>query len=248
MRNPLSRLGACVLLLSLATAAHALNVLTESNVPFNFMEKNKLTGLSTDVVTEMGKRAGVPMTMRLGAWDAGYDEVQAKRDTCLFSTARLPNRERVFKWVGPIASNEWALFAKEGFTGKIDKVEDARPYRIGGVERDAKVEWLKEKGVTNFVTMARDRDVPPLLTLDRKKQGMVDLWVTGLYSAKTVAAAAKVTDIKLVKVFRENDLYLACNPAVPAATLESLQSALDAMKKDGTYQKIVQPYQERFKP
>lgn len=240
--------GMLALLCALAAPAHALTALTESNPPFNFMEKGKLTGMSVDIVTEMGKRANVPLTLQLVDWNKGYNDVQAKRDTCLFSTARLPNRENVFKWVGPIAANQWSLFALGGFSGRIDKLEDARPYRVGGVERDAKVEWLKEKGVTNFVTLPRDRDIPPLLTLDRKKQGFVDLWVTGLYGAKETAAAAKVTDIKLMKTFREQELYLACNPSVPAATLQSLQSALDQMKKDGSFAKIVQAYEERFKP
>jgi len=248
MRNRWTPWGMLALLCGLTAPAHALTALTESNAPFNFMEKGKLTGLSVDIVTEMGKRAGVPMTLQLMDWNKGYSEAQAKRDTCLFSTARLRNRENIFKWVGPIATNEWAFFAKQGFTGRIDKVEDARPYRIGGVQQDARVEWLKEKGVTNIVTVTKRTDLPQMLTLDRKKFGGIDLWISGLYTAPQVAAEAKVKDIVFVKAVREEELYLACNPGVPAATLSSLQTALDAMKKDGTVKKMTEPYLARFRP
>ncbi|MGH8616576.1 MAG: substrate-binding periplasmic protein [Burkholderiales bacterium] len=236
------------LLCGLAAPAHALTALTEANPPFNFMEKGKLTGISVDLVTEMGKRAGVPITVQLVPWNKGYNDVQAKRDTCLFSTARLSNRERLFKWVGPLATNQWALFAKQGFTGKIDKLDDARPYRIGGIEQDARVEWLKERGLTNIVTVVKRTEVPQLLTLDRKKLGGVDLWISGLYAARSIAAEAKVKDVVLVKVVKDEDLYLACNPGVPTATIASLQTALDSMAKDGTQKKIVESYLERFKP
>jgi len=248
MRNQQSVWGMLGLLCVLAAPVHALTALTESNSPFNFMEKGKPTGLSVELVTEMGKRAGVPVTVQLVAWNQGYSDAQAKRDTCLFSTARLPNRENIFKWVGPLATNQWAFFAKQGFTGKINKLEDARPYRVGGIEQDARVEWLKEKGVTNIVTVVKRTELPQLLTLDRKKLGGIDLWITGLYTARQVAAEAKVKDVIFVKSVREEDLYLACNPGVPAATLGSLQSALDAMKKDGTHKKIVDSYLERYKP
>jgi polar amino acid transport system substrate-binding protein len=236
------------LLCALAAPAHALTALTEYNPPFNFMEKGKLTGVSVDIVTEMGKRAGVPLTLQLLDWNKGYNDVQTKRDTCLFSTARLPNRENVFKWVGPIATNQWAFFAKQGFTGKINSLEDARPYRIGGIQQDARVEWLKEKGVTNIVTVVKRTELPSLLTLDRKKLGGIDLWISGLYAAPQVMAEAKVKDVVFVKTVKEEELYLACNPGVPAATLSSLQAALDAMKKDGTVKQITEPYLARFRP
>jgi polar amino acid transport system substrate-binding protein len=236
------------LLGALTAPAHALTALTEANPPFNFMEKGKLTGLSVDIVTEMGKRSGVPVTLQLLDWNKGYSDVQTKRDTCLFSTARLSNRENVFKWVGPIATNQWAFFAKQGFAGKINTLEDARPYRIGGIQQDARVEWLKEKGVTNIVTVVKRTELPQLLTLDRKKLGAIDLWISGLYTAPQVAAEAKVKDVVFVKTVKEEELYLACNPGVPAATLSSLQTALDAMKKDGTVKQITEPYLARFRP
>ena len=238
------------LLLGFAAApASALQLVTEEYPPFNYTENGKLVGLSSDVVVEMGRRAKVPMTFAVMPWPQAYDQAQMKQDTCIFSTARLENRERVFKWVGQLATNNWGLFALSGFKDPVKTLADARPYRIGGVTNDAKVVWLQNNAVTNIVTVDEDKLIPPMLTLDRKKLNAVDLWITGISSEKASAAAAGVKDIKLVlKLEQQERLWLACGPSVPNDTVKALADALAAMNKDGTYKKISGTYRKKFAP
>lgn len=246
----IKRILASIALLALgaAPAAHALQVVTEEYAPFNYSENGKLTGLSTEVVTEMGRRAKVPLTFAAMPWPQAYDQAQMKSNTCIYSMARLENRERLFKWVGVLATNSWGLYAKNGFNDPIKSLADARPYRIGGVTNDAKVMWLRDNAVTNIVTVDEDKLVPPMLTLDRKKLNAVDLWVTGVYAQKAVASAAGVADTKLVLKIRNEPLWLACGPSVASGTIKSLADALESMKKDGSYKKIADSYEKRFAP
>jgi len=225
--------------------ALALKLLTEENPPLNYTENKKLTGMGTDVVREMGKRAGMKLDFEVMAWDKAYEKAQADKETCLYSTARLSNRENAFKWVGPIAVNKWGLYALGGFKPQIKSLKDARPYRVGGVERDAKTEFLKQQGVTNISEEKEDKLNPSKLTLNRKELQKVDLWVTSVAMAKKVAAQAKVPDVKLVYVVREAESFLACSPRTLPATLKSLTEALDSMKKDGSYDKIVKAYESQ---
>ena len=248
-RNVKSILASIALLaLGAAPAAHAVQVVTEEYVPFSYTENGKLTGLSTEVVTEMGRRAKVPMTFASMPWPQAYDQAQMKSNTCIYSTARLENRERLFKWVGVLATNSWGLFAKSGFNDPVKTLADARPYRIGGVTNDAKTMFLRDNALTNIVTVDEDKQIPPMLTLDRKKLNSVDLWVTGMYAEKAVAKAAGVADTKLVLKIREEPLWLACGPSVASATVKSLADALESMKKDGSYKKIADSYEKRFAP
>lgn len=226
----------------------ALQIVTEESRPFNYTENGKLTGLATEVVIETGRRAKVPMTFAVMPWPQAYEFAQTRNDACIYSTARVENRERVFKWVGPLSADVWGLFAKTGFKDPIATLTDARPYRIGGVTNDAKVMWLRERAVTNIVTANEEKLIPPLLTLDRNKPGAVDLWVTGIYTEKSVAAAAGVTDTKLVLKISEQPLWLACNPAVSNDTIKSLTDALAGINKDGTYRKIFESYNKKFAP
>ena len=225
--------------------ALALKVLTEENPPLNYTEGKKLTGMATEVVREMGKRAKLKLDFEVMAWNKAYEKAQADKETCLYSTARLPNRENAFKWVGPIAANKWGLFALGGFKAEIKSLDDAKPFRIGGVARDAKTEFLRQWGVTNIFEVQDDKLNPAKLTLNRKETGKIDLWITSAASAKKVAAGAKVSDVKLVYLVREEESYLACSPRTSADTLKALTAALDTMKKDGSYAKIIKAYESR---
>ena len=238
----------CLALAALLLAPHqalALKLLTEENPPLNYTENKKLTGMGTEVVQEMGRRAKVKLDFEVMPWNKAYEKAQADKETCLYSTARLENRENAFKWVGPIAVNKWGLYALDGFKPKIASLKDARPYRIGGVERDAKTEFLKQQGVTNIVEEKSNSLNPPKLTLNRKEGQKIDLWITSVADAKRVATQAKVPGVKLVLQVREEESYLACSPRTAPATLKALESALASMKKDGSYDKIVKSYESR---
>lgn len=231
--------------LAAAQPALALKLLTEENPPLNYTENKKLTGMATEVVQEMGKRAKINLETEVMAWDKAYGQAQADKETCIYSTARLPNRENAFKWVGPIAVNRWGLYALGGFIPTINSLKDARPYRVGGVARDAKTEFLKQSGVTNIFEEKDDKLNPPKLTLNRKEPQKIDLWITSLSGAKQVAAQAKVPNVKLVYAVNEAESYLACSPRTSAATLKALAEALDGMKKDGSYDKIMKAWENR---
>jgi len=238
-------LGLASALLAAPQAALALKLLTEENPPLNYTENKKLTGMGTEVVQEVGKRAKIKLEFEVMPWNKAYEKAQADKETCLYSTARLENRENAFKWVGPIAVNKWGLYALDGFKPKIATLKDARPYRIGGVERDAKTEFLKQQGVTNIVEERDNKLNPPKLTLNRKEGQKIDLWITSVADAKRVAAQAKVPGVKLVLQVREEESYLACSPRTSAATLKALQDAVDSMQKDGSYDKIVKSWESR---
>lgn len=228
---------------ALPFAASAVTFLTEANPPFNQLDGKNVVGLSTEVVTEMAKRAGIPAKFELGTWDTMYSRAQADKEACLYSAARELNRETLFQWVGPIATNSWALYAKQGFSGKIENLKDVARYRIAAVVEDAKSQYLREKGATFLVEALNDEQNPPKLTTDPKATGgKVDLWVTGAYQAKKVAEKAGVKDIKQVFKLRDVDLYLACSPRLAKATVQKLDEALVAMKKDGSFKKIQDKY------
>ena len=234
------------LLAATAAGAQTLRMLTEEYRPYNYTVNNKLAGISTDVVAAMGRRAGMPMEFRALAWSDAYAAAQSRRDTCVYSTVRLENRERAFKWVGPLAANVWGLIANSGFRGEIKTLADARPYRIGGVADDPKVEWLRQNAVPNIVTVKDEKQIPAMLTLDRERPGAVDLWIANVYAAGIIAREIKFKDLKLVLKVHELPVWLACNPGVPDHAIKALADALEAMRKDGAYGKIVQSYEQQL--
>ena len=226
-----------------APGAQALTLVTEENPPFNYTEQGKVVGVSTEIVSELGKRSGVPLQIKSMPWEDAYVAAQRDKETCVYSTARLENRERLFAWIGPIATNQWVLIGKSDFAGSVRKVEDARKYRVGVVAKDAKIEFLMEKGVTDLREVKEDGLVPPRLMLGRDDPNRLDLWATSAYGARRTAARANVKDIKVILDLHRVPLFIACGRNTTSAqTVQALARALETAIKDGTIKRITQQY------
>ena len=237
-----------LLLCFIAKPVLALQMVTEEYAPFNYTEKGKLEGSATDVVRDMASRARVAAKFDVLPGDKAFVRAQADRDTCVFATPRLENRERLFVWIGPIATNLWAVYGRGDFAPSIRTVKDLSPYRIGTVARDPKAEFLRENGVTDVRAFRDDTLNPPRLFLARDNPDRIDLWITDLYSGRAIAKAAKVTDIKLVFIAAEQPLFLACSPQTDPNIVKALAEALDTMKADGSFKRITTEYERRFPP
>jgi polar amino acid transport system substrate-binding protein len=225
-----------------ASAAQALTLVTEENPPFNYTEQGKVVGMSTEIVVELGKSSGIPLQIQSVPWEKAYIAAQRDKETCIYSTVRLENRERLFSWIGPIATNQWVLIGKSDFAGSVKTVEDARKYRVGVVARDAKIEFLMGKGVTDLREVSEDGLNPPRLILNRDDPNRIDLWATSAYGARQTAARAKVKDIRLVLNLTKVPLYLACGRNTSPETVRALGQAFDRASKDGTLRRITGRY------
>lgn len=223
---------------SVSFASPTLNITTEHNPPFNYREDSQVGGISTEILLEMGRRAGVQLQVQLLPWARAYQSALSLPGTCVYSTVRLPEREGSFKWVGPLSTNKWALFAKSDFTGRIRSLDEAKSYRIGGVTMDAKAAYLQSLGFTNIDFVGDD-------SLNRAKllAGRIDLWIAGLYRTTTAERRGK---IKPVFIVREVEYFLACHPETPEETLATLQRALDALQKEGFVKAVTDRYADRL--
>jgi len=252
-RSPLRRgciaiLSAILVGVAAPAAAAALALLTDENPPFSFTDKGKLEGSAADVVREMATRAGVPAKFESLAGNKAFVRAQADRDTCVFATPRLENRERLFSWIGPIATNLWAVYGKGDFAPTIRTLKDLAPYRIGAVSRDPKVDFLRDNGLPDVRVFRDDTQNPQRLFLARDNPDHIDLWITDLYAGRAAAKAAKGADVKLVFIAFEEPLFLACSPRTDPGIVKALTDALDAMKADGSFKRITVEYERRFPP
>jgi polar amino acid transport system substrate-binding protein len=229
-----------------AMPAAALMLLTEENPPFSFTDKGKLQGSAAEIVRDMAARAGVPATFEVLPWDKAYVRAQGQKDACLFATARLENRERLFLWVGPVATSPWAVYGKSDFALPIRSVKDLAPFKIGTMQRDAKNEFLRENAVNDLRAVRADAQNPPRLLLPRDHPDHIDLWITDLYAGREAAKTANVAGIKVVFIANEQPLYLACNPQTDRKVVKALADALDGMKADGALGRINAEYDKRF--
>ncbi|POF40023.1 amino acid ABC transporter substrate-binding protein [Pseudomonas laurylsulfativorans] len=221
-----------------------LVLLTENFPPYNmakngknFAQDENINGIATDIVREIFKRADITYSLTLRfPWERIYKLTLEKPGYGVFVMARLPDREKLFKWVGPIGPDDWIMLAKADSKITLETLNDARKYKIGAYKGDAIAETLSKQGL-NPIVVLRDQDNARKLV-----NGQIDLWATGDPAGRYLARQEGVNGLKTVLRFNSAELYLALNRDVPDETVAKLQVALDQMRKEGRVDEIMAQY------
>lgn len=227
-------------------ADYSVVLMTENFPPYNMATNDKnyareenLQGIAVDVVREMFKRANIQYNMTLRfPWARIYKLALDNPNYGVFVTARLPERERLFKWVGPIGPDDWIMLAKADSSITLNSLEDAKQYRVGAYKGDAIAEHLATKGL-EAQTAFRDQENALKL-----QNGEIDLWATGDPAGRYLAKQEGVTGLKTVLRFETAQLFLALNPETPDEVVTRLQGALDKMRAEGFVDKALNSYVE----
>ena len=216
-------------------AGYQVVLQTENFPPFNMADNDKnfardanIQGVSTTIVREMFKRAGIDYTMTLRfPWSRVYDDTLAHANYGLFSTSMSEARRPLFKWVGPIAKVEGVLVAADAKITNLANLDQARQYRIGSYKDGAVSQALERAGLqpTNAL---RDQENIAKLT-----SGKIDLWATTDPVWRYHANQAGVSGLRTVLIVDRSDMYLALNLETPDEVVTRLQQALDQMKSEG---------------
>ena len=223
---------------------YKLVLLTENFPPFNmavdqknYAAEDNIQGINADIVRELFKRAGIDYSLTLRfPWDRIYKQVLEQPNWGLFSTTFTPEREPLFKWVGPLAETGWVLLAPSDSSLRLTSLEQARSYRVGAYKNDAVSQHLESNGF-QLDNSLRDQE-----NVDKLLKGQIDLWATTDPVGPYLAKQQGVSGLTTVMRFNEGQLYLALNKGTPDEVVRRLQGALNEMKKDGSIAAIQRRY------
>ena len=233
-----------------SVARDELYFVTEEYPPYNYVEDGMIQGIGVDLLRGVIRRMDSTVSsdnIRVLPWSRAYEIAQKENNTAIFATVRLPEREDLFKWAGPLGSERKVIFADTNSGIVITGPGDLDRYRIGVVRDDAAYTQLLALGVdpSNLVAMGT---VPALLSL--MEEGAIDLWcygdLAGRYYARTVTGDPSY--YKVVYTLDSEDLYYAFNKNTSDETVGAFQGALDTLRyePDATgiteYQRIVYRY------
>jgi polar amino acid transport system substrate-binding protein len=218
--------------------------MTEQYPPYNFEEDNNIQGITVDTLVLMLQRAGSKQTredIKLLPWARGYKRVQTEPDTCLFSTTRTEEREHLFKWVGPVAPEVVGLIARKESNIKVESVEDIKNHKIGTIRNDVAEQYLINAGVS-IDDMQRVAET--ISNIAKLNLGRIDLWAydenVAMWELKE--SGFNPADYESVHVLGRKNQYFACHKGTSDTVIQELQAALDALKEDGEYEKILDRY------
>ncbi|NJN47057.1 MAG: transporter substrate-binding domain-containing protein [Candidatus Competibacteraceae bacterium] len=217
-----------------------LAVYTEDLPPYNFLRDGELTGFSVDLVREIMQRVGSVTPIQVVPWSRGYQKALEGPNVALFSTVRSAQRERLFKWVGPLATNENALYARAGSGITLTALDEAKLIdSIGTYQDDVNEQFLRENGFTNLYSHST-----PLAILRNLLAGRIQLAIMNKLSASRLLhqAGLQTDSIEPVLTTRNTPLYVAFSLNTPNALTQLWQDALDGLHEDGTFARVYQSW------
>ncbi len=218
----------------MATSAEDLTYITEQFPPFNFEQEGKLQGISVDLLEKMLGHMNKTLDrseIKLLPWDQGYRMALQENNTVIFSTGRLPERESLFKWVGPISPIKTVLFALKERRIKIDSSEDLKAIKIGVVNGSGEVQLAIDAGA-NSSNLVERNDTHELI--DMLRAGTIDVWaypdLIGIRLAEEAGLSSEEYEI-IYELGPETPLYYAFNKNTSDSTVQAFQQALNLTKK-----------------
>ena len=223
---------------------------TEEYPPFNYVENGTIRGIAVELLTGVFRESdNVTFADHIWVfpWSKAYQTALSRNNTVIFATTRLPERENLFKWAGPLVSERKVLFASRERAFEITGPADLDNHRIGVIKDDSAAAQLQALGVdpSNIIAL---ENVPALISY--MNEGGIDMWCYGDMAGRYFME--KLTGnpgyFEIIYTLDSHDLYYAFNKNTPDSVVDSFQAALDALrnKPDNSgvteYQRIVYKY------
>ncbi|WP_207260595.1 transporter substrate-binding domain-containing protein [Desulfovibrio sp. Huiquan2017] len=206
--------------------------------PLVYADQGRVWGVAPEVVLEIQRIVGDSSPLQETPWLRGYEQTQKLPRQALFAIVRIPERERLFKWVGPIFGEGDYFFKHRGAPLRIENLDDARAVLRIGVRKDGYThQALAAAGFTNL-------DIGPSYESSFRKlaEDRVDLVLMGertyyymVRQAGLNPADFERTDCK----FGDSAAWLAFSLDVPDEVIRRWQNALDSLKQNGVYKDIM---------
>lgn len=220
-----------------------LSYLSEEFRPYNYMEYGQPKGLSVDLLKLMWKEMGVEeQPIQFMPWPRAYEMAQSQSGIVLFATLRSPERENLFKWVGPIAMSRTLLISKNDSPLVMSSINDAAEKTVGVVRDYASAVMLeKHTDILNIYTVAT-----PEIAIRMLSSGRVDLISIEERAFVRIVKSMKksLNDFKVVWLVTAATSYYALSKDTPDSLVARLQKACNVVRQGPKYDELVERYLE----
>jgi len=204
-----------------------LTYLCEDIPPSNYMDKGVLKGVSVEILRAIWEQMGCkPQPIEVVPWARGYEQALNGKTTVLFSMSRTKDRDKLFKWAGPIFTVKTVLFGTKKSKIHLKSLSDAKKYRIGTIKDDVAESIL----VKNGFSAGNIESVPGLRrNFEKLKLGRIDLIANSLDTCNEYIKENLLNpgDYTQVFIMEENTNYFAFSMDVPDTLVKRFQSALE---------------------
>jgi len=221
--------------------ATKLKILTEHLAPYQIVNEDSITGLSTEIVTATLQESQYTYDIVAYPWAMSYSRAKQEKNTCIYSLARIPQREPLFKWVGHIISSTVSLYSMKNRKIHISNIEEAKKYNIAVIRDDVTHHFFLGKGFVENENLYVANKYDALLKLLDMPSRNIDLVVINNDLLRNrVKNLAQIVKYKKVLHLDELSLnfHLACSLTTEQQIVDNLIKAMNMLENRGVFSKI----------
>jgi polar amino acid transport system substrate-binding protein len=217
--------------------------LTEVWTPFNCERNDEVVGISTDLVKAILDHAEIDYKLEIKPWKRAYKTTLKTKNTILFTTNRIPSREDLFYWIGPIYEQDIAFYHLAGRTDiQLTELEDLKQYRVAVTRGGSVAALLKERGFIedkHFYSYSNEAQAEKMLTSRH-----VDLIPTSdlIHGFRIKQKERGPLNITKALVIEHAKYYIAVNKKTSKALVEKMNASFHRVVELGIREQIKQRY------
>lgn len=235
-------------ILSVCLFSSSLKIVTENYPPYNYNDDGKIKGVCTEIVQAVLKEAKINSKIHVYPWARTYNMALETPNVLIFSMARMPKREKLFKWIGIIVRTQETIYKLKERTDINPKnwTEIKKNYKVGAIRFDAGEFDLGNKGL-KVPELDLSSDIEEALSKLIAKR--IDIAYTGKLS--TMFTASNLGNGNLIKEVvgpdvLKSDLYMACSISTDDSYVTILKKSLKKIKKNGIYDNILNKWKRKY--
>ncbi|MDN5514064.1 MAG: transporter substrate-binding domain-containing protein [Pseudomonas sp.] len=238
-----------VLLCSLSGAmarAETYQIVTEEWAPYNYEENGQLTGMSTEVVRAIMALTGDDFDIALLPTMRATYALQNRPRTIMYSMFRTPEREPLYKWVGPIMEESIHPYQLSGTTAPITSLEQLmHAPHITTRHAGLVPKMLESLGFRNLdKSAAESHQLYRMLLAGRTEVIIGDTDAGVAYYSRQLDIAPGTLRRVPIELYRSS-LYIAFSHDCDDALVAAWAAALAQLRRTGELARIQRRYERR---
>lgn len=197
-----------------------------------------VSGVSCVLVAEMARRVGYKGPIDLMPQARSIETARAG-PLVLLPLGRNDSRESLFQWHIKLLEDDVLLVTREDAGVDISSVQAVRDKPVGGLRGGMAFDIAENEGLLRLEAVAEER-----LNARKLAIGRIAAWV-GVWNTIKRAQASEnlpVSALKRGAILRRAEIHLAASLDVPSTEIARWKAALESMKADGTYRRILADY------
>ncbi|WP_238340407.1 transporter substrate-binding domain-containing protein [Pseudomonas sp. SWRI92] len=236
------------LMLGSATAAEPYQVVTEEWAPYNYVENNQLTGMTTEIVRAIMTLTGDDFEISLQPSMRATQILKNRPKTIMYSLFRTPEREPLYKWVGPIVEESIHAYQLSD-SPPINSLEQLlRAPQVTTRHAGLVPQMLQSLGFNNLDKSATESKLLYRMLLAGRTNIIVGDTAAGVayYSRQLSIAPGTLRKIP-IELYRSS-LYIAFSTDSDDELIAAWTRALEKLRQSGELARIQRRYEQPTQP